>query len=268
MYEQNYQTVKLDTADVLRSKWANRHDHSFADKEFLKLKEEICNSGGNVQPIKVRPCVGTTGKFEIIFGHRRHQACFELGISVLAMIENVTDRDLFEQMDRENRERKNLRPFEQGVMYAKALDEGLFSSARKMAESLGVDLGSLGRSLAIARLPAAVLAAFPSPLDIQLKWSSDLSKALQKYPELVLARAREFQAMTPRPAAKAVLAGLLAAGGRTALPPHTGVFKIRGKSGELASINLNTSRKKVTLSVTGISADRARGLQQLISSFL
>ena len=183
----------LDPKLVRASKWANRSEASLASKEFESLKLEIEQSGGNVQPIKVRPLKGVAGEFEIVFGHRRHRACLELGLPVLALIDDVTDVDLFAQMDRENRQRADLRPFEQGLMYAKALDEGLFPSARKLSEALHVDLSNLGKSLSLARLPADVLNAFSSPLDIQLRWATDLTAALQKDPEIVLARAQQVK---------------------------------------------------------------------------
>lgn len=268
MQEQSYLTLKLDSTAVVRSKWANRHDQSFADEEFLKLKAEIYSSGGNVQPIKVRPLVGKKDKFEIVFGHRRHQACFELNLPVLAIVQDLDDRDLFSQMDRENRSRKDLRPYEQGVMYAMALEAGLFPSARRLAEDLDVDAGSVGRLLAIARLPDGVLAAFPSALDIQVKWSTDLVAALQEDPDAVLECARNFQKMHPRPDAKTVLAGLIGAGGRTVLPLRPGLVTIKGRAGEVASFNQNESKKTVSLNVTGISAAKANLLRQLVADFL
>ena len=42
-------------------------------------------------------------------------------------------------MDRENREREDLSPYEQGTMYQQALDAGLFPSQRRLAEQLGVN---------------------------------------------------------------------------------------------------------------------------------
>lgn len=268
MQEQSYPTLKLDSTTVVRSKWANRHDQSFADEDFLKLKSEIYSSGGNVQPIKVRPLLGKKDKFEIVFGHRRHQACFELNLPVLAIVQDLDDRDLFSQMDRENRSRKDLRPYEQGVMYAMALEAGLFPSARRLAEDLDVDAGSVGRLLAIARLPDGVLAAFPSPLDIQVKWSTDLVSALQEDRDAVLERAKSFQKMNPRPDAKTVLAGLVGAGGRTILPLRHGLVTINGRAGEVASFNQNESKKTASLNVTGISAAKANMLRQVVADFL
>ena len=45
----------LEPSRIAPSRWANRHETSFADAEFALLKEEIRSAGGNVQPIKVRP---------------------------------------------------------------------------------------------------------------------------------------------------------------------------------------------------------------------
>jgi hypothetical protein len=63
-------------------------------------------------------------------------------------------------MERENRGRKNLSAWEQGCMYRKALDEGLYPSLRKLAEAVKVDVSLVSKSLALARLPESVVAAF------------------------------------------------------------------------------------------------------------
>ena len=127
---------RLDPSAIKPSKWANRHEASFATAEFEQLRAEISAAGGNVQPIKVRPLRvlnGSTpppeGCFELIFGHRRHRACLELGIPVLAAVEEASDVSLFEQMERENRGRKNLSAWEQGGIIRKRLDEGLYTAA-------------------------------------------------------------------------------------------------------------------------------------------
>ena len=164
---------KLDPSSIKPSKWANRHEASFLTAEFQELKAEIAAAGGNVQPIKVRPVQVLNGSthpidatYELIFGHRRHRACLDLGIPVFAAVEDASDVSLFEQMERENRGRKNLSAWEQGTMYRKALDDGLYSSLRRLSESLGVDVSLVSKSVSLARLPETVVAAFQSPLDI------------------------------------------------------------------------------------------------------
>jgi ParB family transcriptional regulator, chromosome partitioning protein len=128
----------LDPRSVRRSDWANRVEAEFSTAEFQQLKDEISSAGGNVQPIKVRAIPGTAGVFdgqtpnhEIVFGHRRHQACLELGIAVNAVVvAGMDDRALFEAMDRENRGRKNLSAWEQGRMYDEGIKKGLYPSLR------------------------------------------------------------------------------------------------------------------------------------------
>ena len=75
-------------------------------------------------------------------------------------------------------------------MYRKALDDGLYSSLRRLAESLGVDVSLVSKSVSLARLPETVVAAFQSPLDIQFRWAAPLAEAMQKDPDGTLERAR------------------------------------------------------------------------------
>ena len=220
---------KIDPSIIQPSKWANRHEASFLTADFKELKAEIAAAGGNVQPIKVRPVSVLNGStptagptFELIFGHRRHRACAELGIPVLAAIEEASDVSLFEQMERENRGRKNLSAWEQGTMYRRALDDGLYSSLRRLAEGLGVDVSLVSKSVSLARLPEAVVAAFQSPLDIQFRWAAPLTEAMQKDPDGTLSRARAIAETRGDLSAASILSKLVGqreqAHGRSASP--------------------------------------------------
>ena len=182
---------KLDPAVVVPSKWANRHADSFENADFDALKADIESAGGNVQAIKVRPIPGSDSqRYEIVFGHRRHRACLNLGLPVLALIESINEQALFVEMDRENRQRVDLRPYEQGEMYRRALDEGLYVSLRKLAEAIGVQASNVSVAVKIARLPIDVLDAFPSRLDIQYRWAAPLADALEKEPDVILKKAK------------------------------------------------------------------------------
>jgi ParB family transcriptional regulator, chromosome partitioning protein len=263
-YKGSNLTRRLDSASVVRSKWANRHEQSFADKEFLKLKAEIDGAGGNVQPIKVRPLAGEKDKFEVVFGHRRHQACLELGLPVLAMIEDLSEQDLFAQMDRENRDRKDLRPYEQGLMYAKALDEGLFPSAKKMSASLGVAVQNIGTALTLARLPSEVVAAFPSPLDLQFRWASELKGALERNPDFVISEANKICSEAKKPSSREVL-GRLTKGGNTVLPP---VEKIKGSSGEVGVFAVDAAAQSASWNFKSITPSMAKKVNEAIINVL
>ena len=81
----------MDPRLIAPSRWANRHPDAFEGPEFEQLRREIEDAGGNVQPIKIRPITdGRTAeggaRYEIVFGHRRHRACLDLGLPVLAVV--------------------------------------------------------------------------------------------------------------------------------------------------------------------------------------
>lgn len=260
-------TKRLDPMLITRSKWANRHEQSFLDKEFKQLKEDIESAGGNVQPIKVRRLHDGSGNYQIIFGHRRHQACLELGIDVLAIIEDLDDKRLFIEMDRENRQRKDLRPYEVGSMYAQALADGLFPSARKLSEEVGIDLSQLGKALSLARLPTDVLKAFQSPLDLQYRWVSDLVAAIQKDPDYVLLVAKEMVQEDPRPASGDVFKRLTMARG-TVPPPAPKEERIVGVAGQGGRIAFNQKKRSVRIDLANIDPARFGDVKAAIKKLL
>ena len=205
-------TRLIDTKVIVDSRYANRDQRSFSDASFQELKAEIESAGGNVQAIKVRP-QKEGGKFEIVFGHRRHRACLELGIPVLSMIENLDDKALFVEMDRENRNRKDLSAWEQGVMYKKALEEGLFPSLSKLCETSGCHKGNASTAISLAELPAEVVAAFPSPNDLQFRWAKPLKDACAKDLKATLAVAKGIVDGQKKLTAAGVFSALTSTGG-------------------------------------------------------
>lgn len=187
----------LDPTLINPSRWANRDESEWQTDSFKEFKDELIAAGGNVQAIKVRRIggvfYGKTPQYEIVFGHRRHRACLEAGLQVKAIVvDDMSDMQLFAEMDRENRCRKNLSGLEQGRMYANALKEGLFPSLRQLAASLNLNLSNTARAVQLAGLPPDVVRAFPSPLDLQVRWAKALTDAVQRDPDGVLAVAREL----------------------------------------------------------------------------
>jgi len=266
-FESSLLTKRIDPKLIVRSKWANRHDLSFMGPEFEGLKEDIRSQGGNVQPIKIRHLADDAGKYELVFGHRRHQACLELEIDVLALIEDLDDKTLFIEMDRENRQRKDLRPYEVGAMYAKALDEGLFPSARKLAEEVGMDHSQLSKALNLARLPSDVLNAFESPLDLQYRWVFDLVNAIQKDPDHVLNIAKAIQMEKPRPPSVDVFKQLTVTRGTV---PHSveKVVVVNGESDQQGKIVFNSKKRCVRIDLSNIDPVRFEEVKSVIKRLL
>ncbi len=247
---------RLDPRSVRASAWANRHEDNYRGLAFEALKAEIAAAGGNVQAIKVRPLVagprvgpsnglggqapaaeaGAGERYEIVFGHRRHQACQALGIPVLAMIEELPEQQMFVQMERENRSRKDLSAWEQGMMYAKALDQGLYPSNRQLAAAIGRDLGDIGKALSLARLPLAVVQAFASPLDLQYRWAKPLGDVQQRDPEGLVKRARALKARLDKLSPRQIFGALVGdeAAQRGAAAPDISV-RLAGKAAAVIS---------------------------------
>jgi ParB family chromosome partitioning protein len=205
-------TRQLDPSLISVSTWANRHADAFRTSEFERLKADIAQAGGNVQPIKVRPLPETKPtRYELVFGHRRHRACAELGLPVLAMIDEtvISDADLFALMDRENREREDLSPYEQGAAYKRALDAGLYPSRRRLAEALGVSHTWVSNVLLVAELPTAIIECFRSPLEIQHRHAKLIAEALERDTRGVMRRAEKVRGTSTRMSASDVVAALV-----------------------------------------------------------
>lgn len=192
----------LDPKTIRSSRWANRHPDSFTSADFAALRDEINNAGGNVQPIKVRPLTEPDGpaRYEVVFGHRRHRACLDLGLPVLAVVQEMPDTDLFVEMERENRGRASLSAWEQGQTYRTALDSGLYPSVRRLAAAIGRDHSDVAKALRIIDLPEQVVSAFPSPTAIQHRWAVELSNSVEADRERVLAAAADpgLKSLPPR----------------------------------------------------------------------
>lgn len=213
----------LDPRTVRASRWVNRHQTSFEDADFEELKAEIQGAGGNVQPIKVRPLKQPAGdvRYEIVFGHRRHRACLELGLEVAAVVEEVGDQQLWAQMERENRARANLSAWEQGMMYVRALESELFPSMLALARAIGRGQGDVSNAIAIARLPNEVVAAFSSPREIRFSDAKALKDAVALAPEAVMETAKALAGDGSLPASQVLkrIADAAQEGVRSSNPP-------------------------------------------------
>ncbi len=266
-------TRLIDPRLIVRSRWANRDPRHFASQDFESLKAEIAHAGGNVQPVKVRPCGNAEGgqqTYELVYGHRRLEACQQLGLQVLALVENLGDAALFVEMDRENRSRKDLSAWEQGVMYQRALQEGLFSSNRKLADAVGADLSNVGKALSLATLPQELVAAFESPLDLQYRWAKPLKEAWEADPAVSRVRAKELAETVPRLRAKEVFERLVGGpgqGGGTVPPPPVHEIVLEGR--RVASVSTGPRGSTLVTIVAGLVPEkRLPDLGRLIEQFL
>lgn len=266
-------TMKVSTDEVRPSTWANRHPDSFLTADFQELKKEIESAGGNIQPIKVRPIDDGSSpgvKYEIVFGHRRYEACRQLDLPVLIMIGRLSDESLFVEMDRENRARKDLSAWEQGVMYRRALSSGLFPSNRKLADAIGADLGAVGKAIGLAELPEEIVMAFPSPMDLQFRWAKPLKDAVESDLKGVTSRAVELAMRTPKMKAADVFAelvGRVKKGGLNGSTPIEPVIVV-GQAGQSAAIKVDARGHTAIEFKVELSSAKREKLTKILEEFM
>lgn len=258
----------IAATDIVPSPFANRHTLNFASDEFKQLVVEIKNAGGNIQPVKVRPLSQPRdgAHFELVFGHRRHAACLELGLPVLALVDNVDDQVMFVEMDRENRSRLDLSPWEQGVMYKRGLSMKLFSNLRQMADEIGVHYSLISKAVALADIPQEIVDAFPSPMALQYRWTKPIADALKADAEGTLKRAAELKAVKGTLKAAAVFSRLVAEEVDTQKTTEVRVVKIAGK--EVAVVQITGKGIQISIKPNIVPSTKIENLTKVIEDFL
>jgi ParB family chromosome partitioning protein len=272
-FEDASMVVKLDPKQVRQSRWKNRHEAAFSTAAFSELKEQLSVTGGNTVPIKVRrlqPQAGSPVEYEVVYGRRRLRACLELGLPVSAIVESLSEQELFAQMDRENRDREDLSAWEKGCMYKHALDDGLFPSARRLADALGLDFSNVARAIRLASLPASIIDAFPSPIEIQWRWALSLVEAMEKDPERILNTAQSLSASTERLPAKEVFARLVGSNLKKAASGEKTTVDLRSAKGAKVGSFARDDRGSVTLKMAAgaMSAGQEKKLLDFVAKLL
>lgn len=167
------------------SSHANRSELEYATAEFLRLKESIESTDGNVQAIQVRPLFRDEAphpnfpqaQYVIVYGHRRHMACLLLELPVLThILHGCNDQQFLQKMLHENRERKSLSAFEAGLFYERVMKSEGIIEQKKLAEFLKIGGSGICESLKVSRLPAEILDLFDSPLDLSIHDGTPLAR--------------------------------------------------------------------------------------------
>lgn len=270
--EANQSLQPLDAARVRPSSFRNRDERSFERQEFRDLVDSIRSSGGNSVPVDVRRIKEEGYDFEIVYGHRRHRACLELGLPLLAIVHGeVDDKSLYQAMTRENSQRDDLTPWEWGQHYVRGL-ELHYQSQKELALDNGRSEAHVSMTLDLVRLPKEIVGAFASPLDLQVRWGGELRKALAKAPEAVLGKAKEL-ARARNDASAADVYRLLK---QEAARSRAGAAKSRRKLKERVRIEVNNltaqvstdARKTVVEIRRSLSEPQFVRLQETVRAFL
>lgn len=172
----------LDPNRVRRSKFANRNKLGFEDDAFKELTESVRFHEGNDIAAKVRPISDDPGyDYEVVYGHRRHEATRLAGTPFYATIHELSDRDLVQYMHLEN-QRLDLSAFEEGAQFIQWLDEGVYSSATELAAAIGESKAFVSQRTAIHSLPEVVFKALRDPRQLGITAWRELCSAYKNHP--------------------------------------------------------------------------------------
>lgn len=154
----------------------DRHNRAYellTEDNCRDLIDSIKAQGQQEFPAIVRRREGPGAEYEVICGARRHFAVSWLRahnypqFRYLIEVRDLTDEEAFRLADIENRDREDLSDYERARDYANALDLYYGGRQKTMAERLEVSEAWLSRYLQLARLPEAVVAAWPSIREVK-----------------------------------------------------------------------------------------------------
>ena len=135
---------------------------------------------GQDTPILVRPHPTVSGRYMVVFGHRRLEAARQLGRRVRAVVKAMDDRTHVVAQGQENSARANLSFIEKAI-FARRLSELHYDgdNATVMA-ALAIDKTTLSKMLSVASLPAPILDAARGAKSIGRDRWYDLKKLLER----------------------------------------------------------------------------------------
>ncbi|MBE7413863.1 MAG: ParB/RepB/Spo0J family partition protein [Deltaproteobacteria bacterium] len=162
------------------------------DKDALDELTSSVRAKGVLQPILVRPLNGKhKGKFEIVAGHRRHQAAEAAGLKEMpAMVKALSDEESLEVQVIENTQREDPNPMDEAVGFKRLLEIGKHTPetlAARLDRSVGYVLSRV-KLAELSKPVQAKIAAGELPLGIarlftRLRNEGDQKKFLEEVTE-------------------------------------------------------------------------------------
>lgn len=255
----------VDPADCRMWERHNRAYELLSEENCRDLIDGIKSQGQQEFPAIVRRLpAGQGATYEVICGARRHFAISWLRANnypqfkYLVEERSLTDEEAFRLADIENRDREDISDFERARDYAQAIELYYGGTQKLMAERLEVSPGWLSRYLDLAKLPAAVVTAFPSIRDIKELHARQLKPLLRQQEAAVLAEAANIA--TARTQGENLDAGQVLRRLKSAATPAKGVKapeRVFKRSPEDQGVKMKRSGKKVVLEIPANMSEKA-----------
>lgn len=251
------------------------HDRlgDYVTEESCKAEIESFEKYGQLVPVLGRALRNDPDcDVELIYGARRLFVAQHLNLTLHVELQELSDRQAIVAMDIENRHRKDISPYERGVIYARWLRTKHFDSQDEIAHALKISPSQVSRLLKLAQLPAVVVSAFASPLDIREGWGIELLRAWEdpQLRPLVAQRARALVNQSPRPGVQEVYQRLIApagAGKKARTPRHDTVVS-RDNGTPLFRIRYQRATVAFLLPSTVVSENCVNQIRQAVCDIL
>jgi ParB family transcriptional regulator, chromosome partitioning protein len=159
--------VELDPDQIVESFVKDRLSED--DEAFAELVDAI-RVRGQDSPILVRPDARVSGRYQVVFGHRRVRAARLLGRKVRAVVKSIDDRTHVIAQGQENSTRANL-SFIERAMFAHGLED-LGYDREVIGMALAANAASISKMMSVTeRIPMDVITAIgPAPAIGRERW--------------------------------------------------------------------------------------------------
>ncbi len=150
----NFQNLKLKDIDPPSEQIRLAIDPLYIDELAVSMREQ-----GLLQPIVVRPI---NGRHEIIAGHRRYLAAFQLGWDAISCsLKSCSDLEAAVLRATENITRIDLTPIEEAATYRDLLDSHTMT-VEQISRKTGKSPGLIKRRLDLLKMPSCLQKAIHS----------------------------------------------------------------------------------------------------------
>jgi ParB family chromosome partitioning protein len=168
--------LELDPRSVDPSPFPDRLQ-DVDDADFSTFKKRFAEEGQKL-PIAVRRHPTDEGRYQIVYGHRRHRAAAELGVNIRAVLSELSDAELVVVQGIENSARLDLSWIER-ALFAWRMG-GAAIKARDIRAALSIDDPELARMRSVLRIiPLDVIEAIgPAGKVGRPRWIA-LAKAME-----------------------------------------------------------------------------------------
>lgn len=179
--------IPIDKID--RPKHLMRRPHYWKTDRYFEIKDSIYQHGQH-DPIVVRPS-SEEGRYILVKGDTRLTSHADLlsetedpaWSHIRARVEQLGRRDAYRAMHIENNDREDVAPYYYSVWIAGITDDEFNGDRKDVMEFLGLNKGVLSRHLAIARIPEALMDAYPILYDAGHIPLYNFAKAIEANPE-------------------------------------------------------------------------------------